>query len=75
MIVLFEYDPRSRWIRKMKVERIGKMTRYIWGLWSFAIFTDHGINDLFRSFGQYEREKLFKAGRLESIEPVTKEKS
>ena len=56
----------------MKVEHIGQMTRYIWGYWSFAKFTGYGINDLFRSFGKHEREKLFKAGRLESTDPVPK---
>jgi hypothetical protein len=64
-ILLFEYDRvHGGWRWPCKVEKIGPMTRIIFGWWSIAIFKDCGINDMWAAFRTDERERLFKIGRL-----------
>ena len=49
MTYLFEFDPPCR--LRMKIERIGAMTRIIWLWWSVA-FIRGGFNDLLVAFEQ-----------------------
>ena len=55
MIIMFEFAPPFRW--RYKIEKIGPMTRFIWGWFSAAYFHNCGINDLRNAFRQDEESK------------------
>jgi len=53
MVLLFEVAGPFRW--KPKVERVGALTRIIWGCFSVARIAA-GFNDIARTFREDERE-------------------
>lgn len=56
MIILFEIDPPFRW--RPKIERIGNMSRFIFGCFSVALFRGHGINVMWQFFYDHNRRKI-----------------
>lgn len=54
MVLLFEVAGPFRW--KPKVERVGALTRIIWGYFSVARIAA-GFNDIARTFREDEREQ------------------
>lgn len=54
MVLLFEVAGPFRW--KPKVERVGALTRIIWGCFSVARIAA-GFNDIARTFREDEREQ------------------
>jgi len=54
MVLLFEVGGPFRW--KPKVERVGALTRIIWGCFSVARIAA-GFNDVARAFREDEREQ------------------
>lgn len=63
MVLLFEVAGPFRW--KPKVERVGALTRIIWGCFSVARIAA-GFNDIARTFRQDEREQC--VGICDSLE-------
>lgn len=51
MILMFEYDNKN-WKHPYIIEKIGPMTRIIWGWWSIAYFSKCGLNDVFKLMSQ-----------------------
>lgn len=54
-VLMFEWSAPFRW--KPKLETIGVQYRFIWTMFSVAVYRGVNMNDLFNAFEKYGEEK------------------